>query len=163
MLLGSVLCWVIFVPLLQHYMAQGGTIIGSQYKELINWTLWGGASCMVTAGLLSFALQWRSALRAFAGFGQMIFSRGRRSDTLYSGSRRLLLVVIGQVDGLNGMAYWPGDFSVPVCYGGGRHLSFAWRSSPAAHGRNRHHAGGAMGQITHSPSGHSPRQRERSR
>jgi uncharacterized oligopeptide transporter (OPT) family protein len=116
MLVGGVLCWVIFVPLLQHYMAQGGTIIGSQYKELINWTLWGGASCMVTAGLLSFALQWRSALRAFAGFGQMIFSRGRRSDDpLQRIETPASWFVIGQVVGLTGLAYlaWT-TFGVPV-------------------------------------------------
>jgi len=61
-------------------------------------------------------LQWRSALRAFAGFGQMIFSRGRRSDDpLQRIETPASWFVIGQVVGLTGLAYlaWT-TFGVPV-------------------------------------------------
>ncbi len=44
------------------------------YRNIVSWSLWGGAACMVTSGLLSFALQWRTALRAFSGL-RRIFSR----------------------------------------------------------------------------------------
>ena len=60
MMLGGTLCWAVFVPVLQH---QG--VFGNGLSRLVKWTLWGGVSCMVTSGLLSFALQWQSALRAF--------------------------------------------------------------------------------------------------
>jgi uncharacterized oligopeptide transporter (OPT) family protein len=70
MLISGTLCWAVFVPLLQ---AQG-VIAGSGFREVVQWTLWGGTACMVSSGLLSFVLQWRSALRAFRGLGRM-FSR----------------------------------------------------------------------------------------
>jgi putative OPT family oligopeptide transporter len=61
MFLGGTLCWAVFVPILQRQ----GVILGTEYRDLVKWTLWAGVSCMVTSGLLSFGLQWRSALRAF--------------------------------------------------------------------------------------------------
>jgi putative OPT family oligopeptide transporter len=67
MMAGATLCWVIFVPILQHQ----GIITGVGYRELVKWTLWGGVACMVTSGLLSFALQWRSALGAFGNLGKI--------------------------------------------------------------------------------------------
>jgi OPT family oligopeptide transporter len=70
MLLGGTLCWAVFVPILQHQ----GIIAGSGYREIVNWTLWGGVACMVTSGLLSFALQWRSALRALGNLGTIFRS-----------------------------------------------------------------------------------------
>jgi len=71
MLLGGTLCWAVYVPILQRQ----GVVTGSGFKELVQWTVWGGVACMVTSGLLSFALQWRSMLRAFRHMGSM-FSRG---------------------------------------------------------------------------------------
>lgn len=72
MLISGTLCWAVFVPLLQHH----GVVSGSGFRELVQWTLWGGTACMVTSGLLSFGLQWRSALRAFRSLGRM-FGGGR--------------------------------------------------------------------------------------
>jgi uncharacterized oligopeptide transporter (OPT) family protein len=66
-LLGGTLCWAVYVPILQHY----GIIEGTGYKEIVKWTLWGGVSCMITSGLLSFGLQWRSAVRAFGKLGRL--------------------------------------------------------------------------------------------
>src|SRR5213594_366103 len=66
MLLGSVTAWMIFAPVLQHR----GIIEGSGYGAIVQWTLWGGVACMVTSSLLSFALQWRTALRAFTDIGR---------------------------------------------------------------------------------------------
>jgi OPT family oligopeptide transporter len=62
MMVGGTLCWAVFVPILQN---RG--IIGpeeSDFRALVQWTLWGGAGCMVASGLFSFAMQWRSMLRA---------------------------------------------------------------------------------------------------
>src|SRR5438876_8246121 len=75
MLLGSVSAWMVFVPILQHR----GVIEGTGYGPLVQWTLWGGVACMVSSGLLSFALQWRTARRAFTDLGAMF--GGRRRDT----------------------------------------------------------------------------------
>ena len=74
MFLGSVTAWMIFIPLLQHR----GIVEGSGYGSLVQWTLWGGVACMVTSSLLSVALQWRTALRAFTDLGAMF--GGRRTD-----------------------------------------------------------------------------------
>jgi uncharacterized oligopeptide transporter (OPT) family protein len=76
MLLGSVTAWMIFVPILQHR----GVIQGSGYGLLVQWTLWGGVACMVTSSLLSFAMQWRTALRAFTDLGAMFGGRRTAND-----------------------------------------------------------------------------------
>ncbi|MFO1512636.1 MAG: OPT/YSL family transporter [Verrucomicrobiota bacterium] len=70
MFLGGTLCWVVYVPILQHQ----GIVTGTSYREVVSWTLWGGVACMVTSGLLQFFMEWKSIVRAFSGltgmFGQ---------------------------------------------------------------------------------------------
>ncbi|MCK4342570.1 MAG: OPT/YSL family transporter [Phycisphaerae bacterium] len=46
----------------------------ANFSDLVKWSLWGGASCMVTSGLFSFAFQWRSIVQALSGLGAL-FSR----------------------------------------------------------------------------------------
>ncbi|MFO0558295.1 MAG: OPT family oligopeptide transporter [Polyangiales bacterium] len=48
--------------------AMGG-ITRISYRGIVSWSLWPGAALMVTSGLLTFAFQWRTILRAFSGFG----------------------------------------------------------------------------------------------
>jgi len=67
MLLGGTLCWGIFVPIMQA----NGTIAGTGFREIVQWTLWGGVSCMVTSGLLAFFMQWRSIVAAMGSMGKM--------------------------------------------------------------------------------------------
>jgi uncharacterized oligopeptide transporter (OPT) family protein len=106
MLLGGILCWAVFVPLLQHYEAAHAVIIADDYVALVNWTLWGGAACMVASGLLTFAMEWRSALRAFASFGQMLFpGHSKGPDTLQQIETPASWFIIGQVIGTAGLAY----------------------------------------------------------
>jgi putative OPT family oligopeptide transporter len=69
-LLGSVVCWMLFVPAFQT----AGYITGAGFRECVQWTVWPGVACMVADGLLNFILQWRVSLRAFRGLGG-IFSR----------------------------------------------------------------------------------------
>jgi uncharacterized oligopeptide transporter (OPT) family protein len=71
MFVSGTLCWAVVVPILQT----NGVIEGAGFAPLVQWTLWFGASCMVAAGLLSFALTWRSALSAFSDLRQMFSSR----------------------------------------------------------------------------------------
>lgn len=77
MILGAIACWMVFIPLVQHYVPEAAGAKG--YSQLVQWALWGGVSCMVTSSLLAVGLQWRSAVRAFSGLGDM-FS-GRKRDT----------------------------------------------------------------------------------
>lgn len=73
MLVGSITCWMIFVPLVQAYVPEASGLSG--FRALVQWTLWGGTACMVTSGILSVFFQWRSALSAFRGLGSMFFKR----------------------------------------------------------------------------------------
>jgi putative OPT family oligopeptide transporter len=101
MLLGSVGAWMIFVPVLQHR----GIIEGSGYGALVQWTLWGGVACMVTSSLLSFALQWRTAWRAFADLGAMLRSRTAAGDPLAAIETPASWFVWGQLVGFVGLAW----------------------------------------------------------
>ena len=67
-LLGGTLCWCVFVP----YMQAHGVITGSGYRDIIQWPVWGGVSCMVVSSLLALLLQWRIFVRAFEGLGSLI-------------------------------------------------------------------------------------------
>ena len=71
MFVSGTLCWAVVVPVLQ----MEGVIEGAGFAAIVQWTLWFGASCMVAAGLLSFALSWRTALSAFRDLGQMLSFR----------------------------------------------------------------------------------------
>jgi uncharacterized oligopeptide transporter (OPT) family protein len=62
MLIGSVICFGIIGPILvQQGIAEPG------YRGIVSWVLWPATAMMVTSGLLSFALKWRTVLRAFGG------------------------------------------------------------------------------------------------
>jgi len=71
MFISGTLCWAVVVPILQAK----GVIEVAGFAAIVQWTLWFGASCMVAAGLLSFALSWRTALNAFHDLGQMLSFR----------------------------------------------------------------------------------------
>lgn len=112
MLGGAILCWMVFVPALQH----AGVIQQDGYREVIQWTLWGGAACMVTSGLLSFGLQWRSALRALRDLGKLFVPRGPGGDDpLARIETPAWWFVAGQLVGLVGLAYLAHTtFAMPV-------------------------------------------------
>ena len=76
MMLGGTLCWAVFVPIMQQLRRHHPRADGEPaFRDIVQWTLWGGAACMVTSGLFSFAMQWRSMLRAIASL-RKLFSRG---------------------------------------------------------------------------------------
>src|SRR5882724_4195637 len=112
MLLGSVTAWMSFVPVLQHR----GVIEGSGYAAIVQWTLWGGVACMVTSSLLSFALQWRTALRAFTDLGAMLGVRGRNAnDPVAAIEAPASWFVAGQIVGFAGLA-WLGHRTLGMPY-----------------------------------------------
>lgn len=45
------------------------------FRSIVQWSMWPGVAMMVTAGLLSFFMQWRTVLRAFSGLKAM-FGKG---------------------------------------------------------------------------------------
>ena len=77
-LIGSVLCWVVLVP----HMHGIGVIESLDYRTMVSWSLWGGASCMVTSGLLAFAFQWRAVGRAMSGLTKIFSSRKAEERSL---------------------------------------------------------------------------------
>lgn len=105
MLIGGVTCWMIYLPLLQHY----GIDVGQGFRGVVQWTLWGGTACMVTSGLLSFSLQWKSALRAFSGLAKMFTGHAAKPGTVRAEMEAIETpgswFVLGQIIGLAGLAY----------------------------------------------------------
>jgi uncharacterized oligopeptide transporter (OPT) family protein len=71
MLLGGILTFGVLAPAL----LERGWIAAATYKDIVAWTVWPGAAILVSAGLTSFALDWRSVLRTFSGLGNL-FRRG---------------------------------------------------------------------------------------
>jgi uncharacterized oligopeptide transporter (OPT) family protein len=61
-------------PLLTFSPGDEDDEVPGGYRNIVAWSLWGGAACMVTSGLLAFIFEWRTALRAFSGL-KSIFSR----------------------------------------------------------------------------------------
>ena len=102
MMLGGTLCWAVFVPIFQ----QQGVITGTGYREIVSWTLWGGVACMVTSGLLSFVLRWRSALRAFANLGRSsVAKQGRSVSEMDAIETPISWFIAGQVVSLVALAW----------------------------------------------------------
>jgi len=72
-LIGSIVCWMFYVPALQ-----GASLITTGgFRECVQWTLWPGVSCMVFASLLNLILQWRISLRAFVDLGKMFTPKSK--------------------------------------------------------------------------------------
>ncbi len=59
--------WVngVCIPLLRENGGLGALKLG--YRSIVSWSTWTGASIMVSAGLLAFAFQWKTVVRAFGG------------------------------------------------------------------------------------------------
>ena len=122
MLLGGTLCWAVFVPILQ----QQGVITATEYKEVVKWTLWGGVSCMVASGLLSFALQWRSALRAFGSLGRIFRREGKAAGEVEAIEAPMSWFLAGQLVSLVALAclahatfhmpYWQSTLAVLLTF-----------------------------------------------
>lgn len=119
MIVGATLCWGVFVPILQHQ----GVIAGSGFRDVVQWTLWGGVACMVSSGLLSFGLQWRSMFRAVASLGRSFSRTGRRTRnevddieapmSWFLAGQLVALVALGLLAHATfGMPYWQSALAV---------------------------------------------------
>jgi OPT family oligopeptide transporter len=105
------LCWAVVVPILQS----NGVIEVAGFAAIVQWTLWFGASCMVASGLLSFALSWRTALRAFHDLGQMLSFRSAAASEAERIEASMSWFAVGQIVSLVALA-WLGhaSFGMPV-------------------------------------------------
>jgi uncharacterized oligopeptide transporter (OPT) family protein len=111
MFVSGTLCWAVVVPVLQTR----GVIEGAGFAAIVQWTLWFGASCMVAAGLLSFALSWRTALSAFRDLGQMLSFRSPAASESWHIEAPMSWFAVGQIVSLVALA-WLGhaSFGMPV-------------------------------------------------
>ena len=73
MLFGAFINYGVLAPAMVKAGAIDATQLG--YKEIVRWSTWTGGSLMATSGLLMFALQWRTVLRAFSGLGSLFSSK----------------------------------------------------------------------------------------
>ena len=133
-----------------HHAAPGRHHTDRVSTTWSKWTLWGGVACMVTSGLLSFALQWRSVARALGNLGSMFFARGRARPERNRGHRSADLVVPHRAAHFAGRAGLAGQGDVGYavlakCRGRAAHLLPGPGGLPGD-GRNRHHAHRRHGQ-----------------
>src|SRR5690349_7166626 len=111
MLVSGTLCWAVVVPLLQ----QNGVITGVGFAAIVQWTLWFGASCMVAAGLLSFALTWRTALRAIHDLGRVLTFRSAPASELDRIEAPMSWFAAGQIVSLVALSWLAhASFGMPV-------------------------------------------------
>jgi putative OPT family oligopeptide transporter len=110
-LVSGTLCWAVVVPILQA----NGVIEGAGFAAIVQWTLWFGSSCMVAAGLLSFLLSWRTAVRAFEDLGHMLSFRPAVASEPSPIEAPMSWFAAGQVVSLVALA-WLGhaSFGMPV-------------------------------------------------
>ena len=109
--ISGTLCWAVVVPILQS----NGVIEGAGFAVIVQWTLWFGSSCMVAAGLLSFLMSWRTALRAFEDLGQMFALRPAITREPSRIEAPMSWFAVGQIVSLAALA-WLGhvSFGMPV-------------------------------------------------
>lgn len=122
MFISGTLCWMVFVPLLQSH----GVTDATGFRDLVQWTLWGGTACMVSSGILSFGLQWKSALRAFRGLGAMFRRGAKGTDEMDAIEVPSAWFLVGQVAALValawlaqasfGMPYWESTLAVVLSF-----------------------------------------------
>lgn len=101
MLISGTLCWAVFVPILQAH----GLIVGSGFKVVVQWTLWGGTACMVSSGLLNFLFQWKTSLRAFRNLGKMFKRADQTQDALEAIEAPMSWYLAGQVISLIALSF----------------------------------------------------------
>jgi OPT family oligopeptide transporter len=72
MLLGSILTYAFLAPA----MVEDGVIATVSYKAIASWMVWPAAAILVSSGLTSFLLDWRSVARSFTSIAA-IFRKSR--------------------------------------------------------------------------------------
>lgn len=78
MLLGATINYAYLAPKMVEAGAIDATKIG--FRTIVSWSTWGGASMLVTSGLLMFATQWKTVLRALSGLGRVFGAGAKRME-----------------------------------------------------------------------------------
>jgi uncharacterized oligopeptide transporter (OPT) family protein len=122
-LLGSVVCWMMYVPWLQH----AGLIVKGGFRECVQWTLWPGVACMVFASLLDLILKWRISLRAFTDLAKMFSPKNKMASEMEAIETPMSWFAAGQLISLIalailahasfGMPYWQSTLAVIMSFG----------------------------------------------
>lgn len=122
-LAGGIVCWMIYVPVLQH---AGLLSMKGGFRDCVQWSLWPGVSCMVFSSLLNLALQWRVSLRAFSGLGKMFSRKNKTSGAMEAIETPMTWFAIGQAVSLValallahasfGMPYWQSIVAVILSF-----------------------------------------------
>ena len=68
MLVGAIATYGFLAPA----MLARGVIAEAKYKVIVQWTLWPGAAILLSSGLISFAFEWRSIGKSFAGLARLL-------------------------------------------------------------------------------------------
>ncbi len=122
LLIGSVAFFAILAPVMFH----AGAIASLDFRAITRWTLWPATMLMVASGLTSFALQWRTIVRAMQGLATILGRAEPRKDPLahievpgrWFGAGVLvfgaLAVILGRV--FFGIAWWMGAIAVAVTF-----------------------------------------------
>ena len=109
--LGGTLCWAVFVPIMQAR----GVITETGYRGVVQWTLWGGVSCMVVSGLLAFFLQWRAIAKAFRGLRGLFGGAPNPTNEMDTIETPMSWFVYGQVFSLVALCWLAKvSFNMPV-------------------------------------------------
>ena len=121
-LFGSIVCWMMYVPALQH----AGLITGAGFRDCVQWALWPGVSCMIFSSLLSLLLQWRISLRAFADLARMFSTQSKSPGEMEAIETPMSWFAAGQLVSLValtllahvsfGMPYWQGIVAVVLSF-----------------------------------------------
>jgi len=122
-LLGSIVCWMMYVPALQ---SAGLISMKGGFRECVQWSLWPGVSCMVFSSLLNLVLQWRISLRAFAGLGKMFSGKNKAGGEMekietpmswFAAGQIISLIALGWLAHASfGMPYWQSAIAVVMSF-----------------------------------------------
>jgi OPT family oligopeptide transporter len=118
---GTLLTYFVLAPAL----VENGTIKDVSYKAIINWTLWPGASILVASGIVGFAFEWRSLVRAVAALAALLTRktnavRDALSDVecpdwwFPAGFAALFPIAIALMAHLFGVPVWAGLLALPL-------------------------------------------------
>lgn len=73
LMIGAVINYFVLVPWMIQLGAIDATSIG--LSAILKWSVWAGASIMVSSSLVMFALQWKTVVRAFGGLTNIFHNR----------------------------------------------------------------------------------------
>lgn len=73
LMIGAVINYFVLVPWMIQLGAIDATHLG--LSAILKWSVWAGASIMVSSSLVMFALQWKTVVRAFGGLTNIFSNR----------------------------------------------------------------------------------------